>query len=173
MTAILCVTSTVLSLVLDCGLGEFVQLLLWVVVIDFGAVGAIVATALWLLCNGCLLKPETRRDEDVEWAYCWDVHVNAFLPLVVLLHFVMPTLYLLIIQHDYWISTLVGNTLFLVAIGYYIYITFLGYAAQKNLRSTHIFLYPFTFLFIFYVATLTIGWNMSRTLMHFYKVRVA
>jgi len=34
------------------------------------------------------------------------------------------------INHDAYISCFVGNSLWLVAVGYYIYITFLGYSCQ-------------------------------------------
>jgi hypothetical protein len=29
-------------------------------------------------------------DQDVEWGYCFDVHLNAFFPMFVLIHVVMP-----------------------------------------------------------------------------------
>ena len=44
---------------------------------------------------------------------------------------------------------------------------------MPNLRSTHIFLYPFSFLFIFYVATVTFGWNISNSIVDFYELRVS
>lgn len=65
-----------------------------------------------------------------------------------------------------------GNTLWLTALGYYIYITFLGYSCLPQLRSTRIFLYPLTLLAILYIVTLLIGWNVSTTLINFYRYRV-
>lgn len=44
-------------------------------------------------------------------------------------------------------------------------------SALPILKNTHIFLYPITFLFIFYVATVTAGWNISLTAMDFYHLR--
>lgn len=41
------------------------------------------------------------------------------------------------------------------------------------LKNTHIFLYPFTFLFIFYVATVTAGWNITVSIFDFYHFRVS
>jgi len=35
--------------------------------------------------NKYLMKPS--RDYDVEWGYAFDVHLNAFYPLLVILHF--------------------------------------------------------------------------------------
>merc|ERR1719341_2485793 len=56
-----------------------------------------------------------------------------------------------------------------VALGYYIYITFLGYSSLNILNRTHFFLAP---LSLFLILTLAMGWNLSRSLMDFYQYRV-
>ncbi|XP_023337978.1 protein unc-50 homolog, partial [Eurytemora carolleeae] len=76
------------------------------------------------------------------------------------------------IEKEWFVSTWFGNTLWLIALGYYIYITFLGYSSLKILQRTHLFLYPFTILFVLYITTLCFNWNLSRSLMWFYKNRV-
>ncbi len=68
-----------------------------------------------------------RGEVDVEWGFAFDVHLNAFFPLLVILHFVQLFFYHLVISREVFLATLFGNTLWLVALGYYIYITFLGY----------------------------------------------
>lgn len=45
-------------------------------------------------------------------------------------------------------------------------------SALPYLYRTHYFLYPITFGFIFYVATVTACWNISRTAFYIYHVRV-
>ena len=65
-----------------------------------------------------------------------------------------------------------GNTLWLVALGYYIYITFLGYSSLNILSRTNYFLAPLTVLAVLYILTLGLNWNLSRSLMDFYKYRV-
>ena len=65
-----------------------------------------------------------------------------------------------------------GNTLWLVALGYYIYITFLGYRSLNILSRTNYFLAPLTVLAVLYILTLGLNWNLSRSLMDFYKYRV-
>lgn len=96
------------------------------------------------------------RDYDVEWGYAFDVHLNAFYPLLVILHFIqlffINRKYLFlkcsqcsycvkrlticiffladVILTDTFIGYLVGNTLWLIAVGYYIYVTFLGYSGK-------------------------------------------
>eukprot|EP00069_Balaena_mysticetus_P010435 bmy_20676T0 len=77
-----------------------------------------------------------------------------------------------VILTDTFIGYLVGNTLWLVAVGYYIYVTFLGYSALPFLKNTVILLYPFAPLILLYGLSLALGWNFTRTLCSFYKYRV-
>ncbi|PNJ08629.1 UNC50 isoform 4, partial [Pongo abelii] len=79
------------------------------------------------ISNKYLVKRQS-RDYDVEWGYAFDVHLNAFYPLLVILHFIQLFFINHVILTDTFIGYLVGNTLWLVAVGYYIYVTFLGYS---------------------------------------------
>lgn len=65
-----------------------------------------------------------------------------------------------------------GNSLWLIAIGYYIYITFLGYSSLNILQKTKVFLYPMIPLVLFFIVTLCMNWNLSRDLVAFYHYRV-
>ena len=65
-----------------------------------------------------------------------------------------------------------GNKLWLIALSYYIYITFLGYSSLNILSRTNYFLAPLTILAMMYILTLGLNWNLSRSLMDFYKYRV-
>jgi hypothetical protein len=53
---------------------------------------------------------------------------SAFFPLLVILHFVQLFFYNILISREWFVATLFGNSLWLVAIAYYVYITFLGYS---------------------------------------------
>jgi hypothetical protein len=84
-----------------------------------------------------------------------------------------------LIDYPNFLARLLGNSIWCIAVVYYIYITFLGYTglfrvdkfdqehrslpALPILKNTHVFLYPITFLFIFFVATISAGWNISQT----------
>ena len=70
------------------------------------------------------------RSQDIEWGYAFDIHLNAFFPPLVILHFVQLFLYSALISQDYFFARFVGNTFWLVAVSYYIYITFLGYTSK-------------------------------------------
>lgn len=167
----LCASSVAFALVLHLHFVGFLKFLLWVVFIDCIGVGICVATLFWFLANKYLRKP-TCMDQDVEWGYAFDVHLNAFFPLLIVLHVIQIILFPVFIGHEWFMSYFVGNTLWLFAVSYYIYITFLGYSALPILKRTEVILYPITFFAIFYIVTLAIGLNLSRGMMNFYMYRV-
>jgi hypothetical protein len=72
-------------------------------------------------------------DQDVEWGYCFDVHLNAFFPMFILIHVIMPLLFYGLIDYPYFFSRLLGNTIWCAAFLYYVYITFLGYTGNSSL----------------------------------------
>lgn len=160
------------GLVLRMSFLQYVTLFLYVVFVDCVLTGIIISSVLWYLCNKYLLKPGVNQDNKVEWAYCFDVHLNAMFPSLVILHGVMIVLYHALIGHDWRISVFIGNSLWLLATGYYTYITFLGFSCLPQLQSTRWFLYPFSLIFIVYLVTLLVGWNLSTTLVQFYQFRV-
>ncbi|KYO41441.1 unc-50-like protein [Alligator mississippiensis] len=167
----LCVSTIGFGFVLDMGFFETIKLLLWVVFIDCVGVGLLIATLMWFISNKYLVKRQS-RDCDVEWGYAFDVHLNAFYPLLVILHFIQLFFINYVIISNSFIGYFVGNTLWLIAIGYYIYVTFLGYSALPFLKNTVILLYPFALLILLYVLSLALGWNFTKTLCSFYKYRV-
>lgn len=160
------------------------------------------ATILWIFTNKYLRSSQI-LDSDVEWGYSFDVHLNAFFPPLMLLHFIQLFFYngklCLVMSHEYlctsllivkfdqcskiiyfsglikqdWlISRFLGNTIWLMALSYYIYITFLGYNCIPFLKNTRVILAPLTLVFLFYIVTLIIGWNVTITFMNFYHYRV-
>ncbi|NXS39503.1 UNC50 protein, partial [Balaeniceps rex] len=167
----LCVSTVGFGFVLDMGFFETIKLLLWVVFIDCVGVGLLIATLMWFISNKYLVKQQN-RDYDVEWGYAFDVHLNAFYPLLVILHFIQLFFINYVIISDSVIGYFVGNTLWLIAIGYYIYVTFLGYSALPFLKNTAILLYPFALLILLYLISLACGWNFTKMLCSFYKYRV-
>ena len=161
-------SSVLFALALNLSFFSFCTFFLWAVFIDCIAAGVAVATALWFIVNRFLRRVQ---DQDVEWGYCFDVHLNAFFPMLVLLHVILPLLFYGLIDYPNFLARLLGNSIWCIAVVYYIYITFLGYTALPILKNTHVFLYPITFLFIFFVATISAGWNISQTAMDYYHYR--
>ncbi|XP_039196552.1 protein unc-50 homolog isoform X1 [Crotalus tigris] len=167
----LCVSTIGFGFVLGLGFVEMIKLLLWVVFIDCVGVGLLIATLMWFISNKFLLKHQN-RDYDVEWGYAFDVHLNAFYPLLVILHFIQLFFIHYVILSASSLGYFVGNTFWLVAISYYIYVTFLGYSALPFLKNTVVLLYPFALLILLYVVSLAIGWNFTKALCVFYTYRV-
>uniref|UniRef100_T1JPA1 Uncharacterized protein n=1 Tax=Strigamia maritima TaxID=126957 RepID=T1JPA1_STRMM len=148
------------------------KLLLWVVFVDCIAVGIVIATIFWFVLNHYFRKP-TCIDQDVEWGYAFDVHLNAFFPLLVILHVIQVIFFDIFSNNSWFFGIFVGNSFWLIAIGYYIYITFLGYSALPILKQTHLLLYPMVLLFIFYVISLFSYLNLCEDLSIFYGARMA
>ncbi|CAG5120938.1 unnamed protein product [Candidula unifasciata] len=135
LTFWLCASSVGFTLVLSLGFLGFVKFLMWVIFVDCIGVGLLIATTFWFITNHYMLISPP-RGQDVEWGYAFDVHLNAFFPLLMILHFFQLPFINYVINKDLFVSLMFGNTFWLVAIGYYIYITFLGYSALPYLKNT-------------------------------------
>lgn len=109
------------------GFFQTVYFILYVVIVDFLLAGVISATIMWLISNRFLREPNS---ENIEWGYSFDVHINAQFPPLIILHFVMLMFYKVLFSQEWFVSRLLGNSLWLLATSYYIYITFLGYNCE-------------------------------------------
>ncbi|GAB7357300.1 hypothetical protein MBLNU459_g8266t1 [Dothideomycetes sp. NU459] len=98
--------------------------------------------------------------EQLEFGYCFDVSIRAFFPVWVFLY-VVQFLLMPVIARDYWLSLFVGNSLYLVAFGYYFVISFLGYNALPFLHHTELLLSPVAILAILWLASL-FGLNLPK-----------
>ncbi|MBN3293898.1 UNC50 protein, partial [Polypterus senegalus] len=169
----LCVSTVGFAFVLEMGFVQTIKLLLWVVFIDCIGVGLLISTLMWFITNKYLMKQQS-KDYDVEWGYAFDVHLNAFYPLLIILHFIQPFFinHIVFITDAWLLGSFVGNTLWLIAVGYYIYITFLGYSALPFLKNTVVLLYPFALLVLVYFIAFGLRWNFTAALCNFYRIRV-
>eukprot|EP00123_Amoebidium_parasiticum_P009844 comp19744_c0_seq1/m.23561 comp19744_c0_seq1/g.23561 ORF comp19744_c0_seq1/g.23561 comp19744_c0_seq1/m.23561 type:complete len:248 (-) comp19744_c0_seq1:552-1295(-) len=161
----LCITSFAFSMYFWFPWWKFIVFTLYVIFVDCVGIGAVIATINWALANKYLRQslPHT-VPENVEWAYAFDVHCNSFFPLLLILHglqlILMP-----LITLDNMVSVLVANTLYLLAVSYYIYITFLGFRELPFLGNTTVFLLPIGLVFVIYVISLILRWNISRAVL--------
>ncbi|CAO1379552.1 unnamed protein product [Diamesa hyperborea] len=168
----LCVTSLGFVFIFNLGFSQTIFFILYVVVIDFLVAGLVAATSMWLIANKFL--KEQNADGDIEWGYSFDVHINAFFPPLVILHFIQLIFYKVLFSQEWFLARFMGNTLWLLSIGYYIYITFLGYNCISLLKKskTKLILAVLPIVFLMYIVTIAIGWNLSVSLMNFYHYRV-
>ncbi|AET40738.1 Gmh1p Ecym_6362 [Eremothecium cymbalariae DBVPG len=163
---LLSLSSTFWSLEYGHSFTEFLKIMINMIFIDFFLFGFVMATLFWIILNRPNLKFRSSQDSKVEWAYCFDVHCDAFLIIWVLLYFLQFLLLPLINLHR-WISLFIGNTLYCVAIGYYFVLTFYGYSQMTFLKNVNFILLPSLLSAIVYVVSL-FGIDLSNSL-NFYK----
>ncbi|RPB15262.1 UNC-50 [Morchella conica CCBAS932] len=97
---------------------------------------------------------------EIEFMYCFEIGVRAFFPVWVFLY-VIQFLMMPILTRDYWISTFLGNSLYLIAVSYYCVITFMGYNALPFLHHTEIMLGPIFIFVVLWVVSL-FGFNLPK-----------
>ncbi|KAK9480563.1 UNC-50 family-domain-containing protein [Lipomyces japonicus] len=155
------------------GFVPILRLIVNFVLIDFLVVGVVVATIGWVV-TGRFLKQRSGRatlnvnpqESELEWAYCFDVHCNAFLIIWFALYVVQFILLPVIIRES-WFSLLLGNLLYLGAFSYYIVITYLGYNALPFLERTEFILSPILVFVILFLASL-FGFNIAKHAVNLY-----
>ncbi|CAF1370699.1 unnamed protein product [Adineta ricciae] len=167
----LVVSSIIIGLVLGMGFFGIIKLVLWVVLVDCVLVGLLISTIYWYIANRYLIA-NPKSNLDVEWAYCFDVHLNAVLPLLTILHIgQLPFLNSFAVNTGFFYC-LFGNTVWAIATGYYVYILFLGFSALPFLRNVHVLLYPLTGLLLVYILSILVQWNFTQMIVTFYEYRV-
>ncbi|KAI8139685.1 UNC-50 [Fennellomyces sp. T-0311] len=162
------VSAVAWGLVYGLGTMGILRAMLFMVLVDFILVGSLVATFSWFVTNRFLTHNHMAHavDQQVEWAYAFDVHCNSFFPLFLVLY-VLQFCFMPLLQRSNWISLFVGNTMYFVATVWYIYGTFLGFNALPFLVHTELFLYPIVICVILYVASL-FGLNISQHVLAIY-----
>ena len=170
LSAFLALSSILFAVILKLSVPGFFKFLLWVVFIDFIGVGLVIAGICWYACSYL-----TRRDnssQTVEFGYSFDVHCNAFFPILVIMHVVQPLCWHIFIDGDSRLATFLGNSLWLLGIASYIYITFLGYAALPYIRGSEKILYLVAVLTFAFVFSIVLNANWGRHLINFYRYRI-
>jgi len=168
LSGFLVLSTALVSVVIYTSFSQYILLLLYVIMADVIGAGMLVATALWFITNKFMIKPTLKGTEDVEWGFCFDVHLNAFFPVLFILHVILPGLFFL----PGFLGTFVMNSLWLVALIYYIYISFLGYNSLGILKDTRLFFLPLVPIVIFILTTICLNINLCWVLLDFYIRRI-
>eukprot|EP00045_Choanoeca_perplexa_P001581 m.20719 g.20719 ORF g.20719 m.20719 type:complete len:259 (+) comp11045_c0_seq1:93-869(+) len=165
----LTISSIGCALVFGLSFGSLLELVLWVIFVDCIGVGLIISTALWAFANRFLKAPAMSQyvEQSVELGYAFDVHCNAFFPLLLILH-VLQIICIKAIAQPWFFSALLADSFWLVALVYYIYITFLGYSALPFLHRTEVFLYPIVGVVVLYLVAVFSSWNVSMSVFRYY-----
>lgn len=137
---------------------------------DFLLSSLVVATILYFLSNRLLLAPSvpyaSTSDNRVEFAYAFDVAVNAFFPMFLTVYVGLLPLAVVVVRNN-WVCLWVGNTLFLIAQVQYVYITYLGYAALPFVARSQVLLSPLLPIFGGYLLSL-LGFNTAKHALELY-----
>ncbi|EDW68205.1 protein unc-50 homolog [Drosophila novamexicana] len=166
----LCVTSLGFAYVLGLSIWQSISFIFYVVFVDCIFAGIIIASFFWVVSNRYLRT--NNLEPDIEWGYAFDVHLNAFFPPLMLLHFIQLFFYNWLISQTWFISRFLGNSFWLMGMGYYVYITFLGYNCIPHLKNTRLILIALPIIFLLYLVVTIIGWNATISFVNFYKYRV-
>ncbi|KAL0107854.1 hypothetical protein PUN28_014844 [Cardiocondyla obscurior] len=167
VTCCFCIFTMSFALVLSLTFFQFIKLLFYMVFVDYIAIGLLIATLFWFISNRYFRIDKT---QDVEWGYAFDIHLNAVFPPLIL-HILQLFIYNALINNNTFSARFLGNTFWLIAISYYIYITFLGYANIEILHNTHLILSALPVLLLIYVVMLCAGMNVSYSVMEFLHQR--
>jgi hypothetical protein len=99
---------------------------------NFAFSGAVVSVSCWAIANKYMRSAVPMPhsvEQDVELLYCWDVHCNAYVSLLLGIH-AGQFLLLPLIMRDGFVPALLGNTLYAASLAYYCYVTFEGYLGE-------------------------------------------
>jgi len=113
---------------------------LWLITqhwLTFFGWGLAVSTTLWAITNRyCRISGTLPHsvEQSVEWLFAWDIHCNAFVPVLLLVYVADFLVLPLTMRSDGLLPCLVGNTLYTAAIGQYLYITFQGFVVLPFLQ---------------------------------------
>lgn len=150
---LLTISSIIWSLAYGRSLMGFLKMMINMIFIDFFFFGFLIATIFWVLLNRPWFKFKSALDSQVEWAYCFDVHCNAFLIILCLLYFLQFILLPIINLHE-WVGLFIGNTLYCAALIHYFVLTFYGYSQLSFLKNINFILLPTLIFGIIYVISL-------------------
>jgi len=149
-------------------LWHFARIVAGSVLIEFLLCGVFMASlGRWYANKYLKVQRMMNVEQSVDWLYAFDIHCNGFFPLFVVLWPLQFVLSPLLLRPDF-LCTLMANTLYALAFGYYYYITFLGYSALPFLQRTEKFLYPIAGVVACYLITLLFNVNLSRVVLSLY-----
>nr|ADI46868.1 UNC50f [Volvox carteri f. nagariensis] len=139
-------------------------IILSAVMIDYLMLGISLATFCWMLTNRFLRKSNLHHhqvEQYVEWLYAFDVHCNSFFPAFLLLY-VMQFLLSPLLLWQSSVSSALSNALYVLALGVYNYMNFLGYSALPFLDRTEVFLWPIGIVLLLLPFSVLSGFNPSK-----------
>jgi hypothetical protein len=139
------------------------------VLIDFLGLGLVIATAGWFISNHFLRKKSQPHqvEQHVEWLYAFDVHCNSYFPLFLSLYVLQLLLSPVLLLNSFLASAL-SVALYAASLGYYHYMSFLGYSSLPFLERTEVFLWPIGLIFLSIPFAVLTNFNPTRFTLSIY-----
>ena len=149
-------------------LSHALTVVLGALLVQFLGVGVLLSSAIRYYANLSMRVVRLHAiEQQIEWLYAFDIHCNAFFPVFALLftaqYFLLP-----LTLAGGFLSTLLANSLYLLAAIAYLYVTFLGYAALPFIERPERLLYPASVAVVLYVLTLVLNINLSYHTLNLY-----
>jgi len=151
---------------------DMLFVMFWLVGIDCIGCGMLVATFFWFIGNKFLLSHPRSRGNDLEWGFCFDVHLNSFYPFLIILHGAQLPFLWLINGSQSILPIILGNSFWMASLTYYWYITFLGYNIQPNLQKSTVYLLPLVPIALAFVLSCIFHLNWTSGMVWFYQHRI-
>lgn len=165
--AFLVFTATGFAIIFKSNHLQFLMVLLQMLFVYYIGVGIAVATFYWYVLNKYFRID--KHVQDIEWGFAFDVHLTSLLPLVLLTQTFQLLFYNNSPDRTAFCMTFFGNTIWLLGIAYYNYITFLGYSSLRILYHIRALLFPIPVCFILYVISVLFNFNITYFFFTFYK----
>nr|BBC28483.1 uncharacterized conserved protein [Eudorina sp. NIES-3984] len=148
---------------------DAVLIVLSAVLVDFLMLGVSMATACWLITNRFLRKRNLHHhqsDRPLTWTfmcrlYAFDVHCNSYFPFFLVLYVLQFVLSPLLLWQSS-LSAALSNALYVVGLGLYNYMNFLGYSSLPFLERTEVFLWPIGVILLLLPFAVLSGFNPSK-----------
>ncbi|KAF2903983.1 hypothetical protein ILUMI_02193, partial [Ignelater luminosus] len=154
-----CFISTGFGMILRLDCWHVIKFLSYVIFFDCIGSGLVFATIFWYVLNKCF---HLKTNQKIEWRFAFDVHLNALFPALTLIQWCQLLVFTeVLLYYDWFLIMLIGNTFWLIAVSYYIYITFLGYNSLQVLKHATFLLIPLLISVLLYVMSLIVKFNIA------------
>ncbi|KAI3381344.1 hypothetical protein SNEBB_006420 [Seison nebaliae] len=122
----------------------------------------IISSILWIIVNG-LMNKQKNHSEDVEWAFLFDLQLNAILPICIIVMLYHVLLFQLVTYYFYSVvSCILTNSLWLLSSHYYFVHLFFGFNTIYHSNKAKVLLGPLIACYLFFFITSIFQLNISE-----------
>merc|ERR1712087_729779 len=157
---------------------NFFAVILESVFFDFLLMTSVFSSSIWFISNKYLSINAPHHGHSyhaagsgdgnqVEWLYAFDVHCNSYFIYFVISNVLVLILTPILLRQSLF-SLILGNSIYLIAIIAYFYVTFLGYDAIPIIQHSERLLFPLPVIVILYIVFMLIHFNLTQFTLHYH-----